>query len=59
MIDAITIIIKQCCDDLPNAPIYKMLGGNGMLRRTKGHLGCKPPEDEATSRLRGTVYSSK
>jgi len=31
--------IKQCCDAFANAPIYTMLGGDGRLRKTKGHLG--------------------
>ena len=36
-----------------------MHGGDGRLRRTRGHLGCRPPKDEATFRVKGTVYSSE
>jgi len=38
MVDIITIFVMKCCDDFPNAPIYRMHVGNGRLRRTRGHL---------------------
>jgi len=52
MNDAITINVKQCCDDLIHRFIKRM-GVDGRLRRTRRHIGCRPPEDEATFRVKG------
>jgi len=59
MNDAISIIIMFCCDDLQVHQHIKMHGGSGRLRRTKGHLDCRPPKHEATYSVKGTVYSIK
>ena len=59
MNDAITNITIQCCDDFPNAPIYKMHGFDVRLRRTRGRLCCRSPKEEATFRVRRTVHISK
>jgi len=48
-----------CCDDFPRTPMCKMQGESERLQKTKGHLGYRPPKDEATYRVNGTVYSSK
>ena len=37
----------------------KMQRGGGRLRRTWGHLGCTPPKDKATFRVKGTVYKTE
>jgi len=32
--------------------------GSWRMRRTEGHLGCRPPKDEAAFSVKGTVYNS-
>ena len=32
--------------------------GSGRLRRTKGHLGCRPPKGETAYFVKGTVHNS-
>jgi len=39
--------------------VIKMHGGGGRLRRIRGNLGCRPPKDEATFRVKRTVYKSE
>ena len=36
-----------------------MRRGSGSLRKTRGHLGYRPPKDEAACSVKGTVYSRK
>jgi len=31
--------------------------GSGKLRRTKGHLGCRLPKDEAAYSVKATVHN--
>jgi len=59
MNDAIMIIIMYCCDafQVLYVDLYDAWG-SGRLRRTKGHLGCRPRKDEAIYSVKGTVYNN-
>jgi len=56
MNDAIIIIIMQYCETSKYIDLYNAWG-SGRLRRTRGHLGCRPPKDEAAFIVKETVYN--
>jgi len=60
MNDAIMIIIMKNCNDLQVRRCIECMREleAAKVRRNKGHLGCRPPKDEAAFSVKGTVYNS-
>ena len=58
MNDAIMIIIMKNSNGFQVHRCIECMR-NWRLRRTKSHLGCRPPKDEAAFSVKGTVYNSQ